>query len=101
MTSAAPQRVGLFGGTFDPPHLGHLVTAVNVRHAIELDVVLMMVANVDRGDEMTQVGRIERAPEEPDPLRCRRRHEARCERPTTSTIRHSTCGIARIPGFRP
>jgi nicotinate-nucleotide adenylyltransferase len=41
-----PRRVGLFGGTFDPPHVGHLVTAVNVRHALELDVVVLMVANV-------------------------------------------------------
>ncbi len=40
------RRVGLFGGTFDPPHVGHLVTAVNVRHALDLDVVVMMVANV-------------------------------------------------------
>lgn len=40
-----PLRIGLFGGTFDPPHLGHLVTAVNVRHALALDVVLLMVAN--------------------------------------------------------
>ena len=40
------RRVGLFGGTFDPPHVGHLVTAVNVRHALELDVVWLMVANV-------------------------------------------------------
>lgn len=39
-------RVGLFGGTFDPPHVGHLVTAVNVRHALSLDVVILMVANV-------------------------------------------------------
>ncbi|MFK7917138.1 MAG: nicotinate-nucleotide adenylyltransferase [Ilumatobacter sp.] len=39
-------RVGLFGGTFDPPHVGHLVTAINVRHALDLDVVVMMVANV-------------------------------------------------------
>lgn len=38
-------RVGLFGGTFDPPHLGHLVTAVNVRHVLELDCVVLMVAN--------------------------------------------------------
>ena len=34
-----PLRIGLFGGTFDPPHVGHLVTAVNVRHALALDVV--------------------------------------------------------------
>lgn len=39
-------RLGLFGGTFDPPHLGHLVTAVNVRHALRLDEVILMVANV-------------------------------------------------------
>lgn len=38
-------RVGLFGGTFDPPHLGHLVTAVNVRHVLALDCVVLMVAN--------------------------------------------------------
>ena len=38
-------RVGLFGGTFDPPHLGHLVTAVNVRYVLKLDLVVLMVAN--------------------------------------------------------
>jgi nicotinate-nucleotide adenylyltransferase len=38
-------RIGLFGGTFDPPHVGHLVTAVNVRHALNLDIVVLMVAN--------------------------------------------------------
>jgi nicotinate-nucleotide adenylyltransferase len=46
MTLAGAKRIGLFGGTFDPPHVGHLVTAVNVRHALELDVVVLMVANV-------------------------------------------------------
>ena len=45
MTSTASLRIGLFGGTFDPPHVGHLVTAVNVRHALNLDVVILMVAN--------------------------------------------------------
>jgi nicotinate-nucleotide adenylyltransferase len=45
-SSAVPARIGLFGGTFDPPHVGHLVTAVNVRHALSLDVVVLMVANV-------------------------------------------------------
>lgn len=41
-----PARIGLFGGTFDPPHVGHLVTAVNVRHALGLDDVILMVAHV-------------------------------------------------------
>lgn len=44
-TLIVPMRVGLFGGTFDPPHLGHLVTAVNVRHVLKLDIVVLMVAN--------------------------------------------------------
>ncbi|MEY2995404.1 MAG: nicotinate-nucleotide adenylyltransferase [Actinomycetota bacterium] len=39
-------RLGVLGGTFDPIHVGHLVTAVNVRHALSLDRVILMVANV-------------------------------------------------------
>lgn len=42
----SPLRIGVFGGTFDPPHVGHLVTAVNVRHALDLDQMILMVANV-------------------------------------------------------
>jgi nicotinate-nucleotide adenylyltransferase len=37
------ERLGIFGGTFDPPHVGHLVTAVNVRHDLGLDRVLLVV----------------------------------------------------------
>ena len=44
--SASGLRIGLFGGTFDPPHVGHLVTAVNVMHALGLDQVILMVANI-------------------------------------------------------
>ena len=39
------ERIGVFGGTFDPIHVGHLVTAVNVRHLLALDRVLLVVAN--------------------------------------------------------
>jgi nicotinate-nucleotide adenylyltransferase len=42
----AGERIGVFGGTFDPIHVGHLVAAVNARHALALDRVVMMVANV-------------------------------------------------------
>lgn len=37
--------LGVLGGTFDPIHVGHLVAAVNVRHALDLDLVLLVVAN--------------------------------------------------------
>ncbi len=40
------ERIGIFGGTFDPPHVGHLAAAVNARYALALDRVLLMVANV-------------------------------------------------------
>jgi nicotinate-nucleotide adenylyltransferase len=39
------QRIGVLGGTFDPIHIGHLVTGVNVRHELALDVVLFVVAH--------------------------------------------------------
>lgn len=39
------ERLGVFGGTFDPPHVGHLVAAVNARHGARLDRVLLVVAN--------------------------------------------------------
>jgi nicotinate-nucleotide adenylyltransferase len=39
------QRTGVFGGTFDPPHIGHLVTAMRVAEALDLDRVLLVVAN--------------------------------------------------------
>jgi nicotinate-nucleotide adenylyltransferase len=39
-------RIGIFGGTFDPIHVGHLVAAINAKHALSLDRVVLMVANV-------------------------------------------------------
>jgi len=39
------RRLGILGGTFDPVHVGHLVAAVNARHELGLDRVLLVVAN--------------------------------------------------------
>ncbi|MFA7323830.1 MAG: nicotinate-nucleotide adenylyltransferase [Candidatus Nanopelagicales bacterium] len=36
------RRLGVFGGTFDPVHSGHLVAAVSVRNALELDEVIFV-----------------------------------------------------------
>jgi nicotinate-nucleotide adenylyltransferase len=38
-------RVGLLGGTFNPPHIGHLVCASLAIEALELDRVLLVPVN--------------------------------------------------------
>ena len=40
-----PQRLGVFGGTFDPPHRGHLAVAQAAQRTFALDRVLLVVAN--------------------------------------------------------
>lgn len=37
---AMPKRIGLFGGTFDPPHIGHLVLAAEAVFQFQLDKLL-------------------------------------------------------------
>jgi nicotinate-nucleotide adenylyltransferase len=49
-----PERVGVFGGTFDPVHIGHVVVAAECRSALQLDRVLLVVA----GDPWQKRGRV-------------------------------------------
>jgi len=44
MTDRSP-RIGLFGGTFDPIHVGHVELASVVRTELALDRMLVVVAN--------------------------------------------------------
>ncbi|HEU0292707.1 MAG TPA: nicotinate-nucleotide adenylyltransferase [Anaerolineales bacterium] len=39
----SPDRIGLFGGTFDPPHLGHLILASEAQSQLELDRLLWIL----------------------------------------------------------
>jgi nicotinate-nucleotide adenylyltransferase len=36
-------RLGIFGGTFDPPHLGHLILAAEAADQLQLDKVLWVI----------------------------------------------------------
>ena len=38
-------RIGVLGGTFDPPHVGHLCLAAQALAQLDLDRVLLVVAN--------------------------------------------------------
>ncbi|QTD41636.1 nicotinate-nucleotide adenylyltransferase [Sporosarcina sp. Te-1] len=40
------KRIGLLGGTFNPPHIGHLIIANEVKHALNLDEVRLMPASI-------------------------------------------------------
>jgi nicotinate-nucleotide adenylyltransferase len=42
----AAERVGLFGGTFDPIHVGHVETALTARRSLGLDRVIVLPARV-------------------------------------------------------
>jgi len=48
------ERVGVFGGTFDPVHVGHVVVAAETRSALGLDRVLLVVA----GDPWQKRGKV-------------------------------------------
>jgi nicotinate-nucleotide adenylyltransferase len=49
-----PERLGILGGTFDPPHVAHVVAAVDVRAALGLDRVLLVPA----GNPWQKTGRV-------------------------------------------
>jgi nicotinate-nucleotide adenylyltransferase len=55
-------RLGLFGGTFDPIHLGHLILAEQCREACQLDLVWFVVAGEPphkRGNRTAAAHRLE------------------------------------------
>ncbi len=36
------EKIGIMGGTFDPPHLGHLICAASVKDALNLDKIIFI-----------------------------------------------------------
>lgn len=47
-------KIGILGGTFNPPHLGHLILAQTVREKLKLDKIIFIPANMpplkEKGD---------------------------------------------------
>lgn len=40
-------KIGIFGGTFDPPHLGHLAIARAAVEELELDQLIFVPAGIN------------------------------------------------------
>ncbi|HUF67775.1 MAG TPA: nicotinate-nucleotide adenylyltransferase [Longimicrobiales bacterium] len=52
-------KLGVFGGTFDPPHIGHLIAAQDAKSALALDRVIFVPAAVPphkRDDTVSAAG---------------------------------------------
>ena len=45
---AKSKRIGIFGGTFDPPHFGHLILAAEAQYQLELDLLLFVLSDAGR-----------------------------------------------------
>jgi nicotinate-nucleotide adenylyltransferase len=52
-------RLGIFGGSFDPPHLGHLLPVIDAAESLRLDAVRFVPAAV----QPFKVGRVGAGPE--------------------------------------
>jgi len=55
----AYQRIGIFGGTFDPPHVGHLILAEECRTQLSLDLLLWVVTDNPPHKRYTNVSPIQ------------------------------------------
>lgn len=52
------KKIGIIGGTFDPPHLGHLLIASDVQYALSLDEVWFMPNHIPphkQSDSITSI----------------------------------------------
>jgi nicotinate-nucleotide adenylyltransferase len=46
MTNTRLRKIGLFGGTFNPIHTGHLIIAEVIRQALQIDQILFIPAKI-------------------------------------------------------
>jgi nicotinate-nucleotide adenylyltransferase len=54
----AKKRLGIFGGTFDPPHIGHLILAAEAQNQLDLDCTIWILTPDPphkRGEKVTHI----------------------------------------------
>lgn len=54
------KKIGILGGTFDPPHIGHLIIAEEVRVALNLEEVWFIPSNIQVHKEQARATADER-----------------------------------------
>ncbi|MFH1504701.1 MAG: nicotinate-nucleotide adenylyltransferase [Candidatus Omnitrophota bacterium] len=54
------KSIGILGGTFNPPHIGHLVIAQDILEALELDRVFFIPTNISPHKETGNAGAAQR-----------------------------------------
>jgi nicotinate-nucleotide adenylyltransferase len=53
------ERIGIFGGTFDPPHLGHLILAAEALYQLRLNRLLWVLTAMPPHKNPEEVGQLE------------------------------------------
>ena len=63
MNKEMTQRIGIFGGTFNPPHIGHLIVAESVCEQLKLEKVIFVPSFISphkkKGEERLSFHRLE------------------------------------------
>ena len=48
------ERIGIYGGTFNPPHAGHIHAAIDAVEALQLDKLIMIPAHIAPHKELPE-----------------------------------------------
>ncbi|GAC1437332.1 MAG: nicotinate-nucleotide adenylyltransferase [Solirubrobacteraceae bacterium] len=54
MATSGRERLGILGGTFNPPHIGHLVCALQARAQLDLERVMLLPASMPPHKEVAR-----------------------------------------------